>query len=251
MQVRSGWFKNTLIKWFIHRYQVNLDEAIISDIKQYEHFNAFFTRALKPEMRKIAPQAVVSPADGVVSQLGEIHQGCILMAKSQTYQLAQLLGSQPGANYFAQGYGLTIYLSPKDYHRVHMPVSGQLKRMTYIPGTLFSVNEKSVVNIPALLARNERLICYFDTLFGEMAVILIGAIFVGSMQTVWQGKITPPYGKTVKHWDYKSVNIYLNKGEELGRFNMGSTVIVLMPKQASSPFTNTKYQQTIEIGQAL
>lgn len=251
MKIRLKWFKNAIIKWFVKTYQVDLTEAIIEDINQYEHFNAFFSRQLKPKVREIAPHALISPADGVVSQLGTIHQNHILTAKSQAYSLVQLLGSQTEVKKFSQGYSLTIYLSPKDYHRVHMPISGQLKRMIYLPGALFSVNEKSVANIPALLAKNERVICYFDTLLGEVAIILVGAIFVGSMETVWHGCITPPYGKNVKNWDYTSVNIHLNKGEELGRFNMGSTVIMLMGKQENNPFANTDFNQNIKMGQAL
>lgn len=249
--VRIKWFKNGLIRYFIKQYQVNLSEAKLDKIEDYKHFNAFFTRALKTQVRTISTEAIVSPADGKISQLGNIQQGDIFTAKAKSYSLVQLLGEPQKAADFSGGHYLTIYLSPKDYHRVHAPCDSHLMSMAYVPGTLFSVNATSTKSLPTLLAKNERIICYFDSNFGQVAVVLIGAIFVGSMQTVWQGKITPPYGKSSKHWDYSLANIYLKKAEELGRFNMGSTVIVIFTKQASNLFKKVVPEQIVRIGQAL
>lgn len=251
MQIQTPWFKNTLIKWFIKQFKVDLSLANRSQISEYLSFNDFFTRALKPEVRKIAAHGLVCPVDGKVSQLGNIHSGYVLSAKAQPYSVLQLLGQQDKADYYTHGSCITVYLSPKDYHRIHMPCDGQLKSMTYIPGTLFSVNQQSTQNIPALLARNERVICYFDTPYAEMAFVLVGAVFVGSMQTIWHGKITPPYGKKIKHWHYDSVDIRLSKGEELGRFNMGSTILQLLPKQVEDLYTNTKLGDLVQMGQGL
>ena len=251
MQIKVVWFKNALINWFVKKFQVNLSQAQRENTSDYQHFNDFFTRSLKPSVREIATTSLVCPVDGKVSQLGDISTGKIITAKSQHYSLKQLLGISDKADYFANGHYLTAYLSPKDYHRIHMPCDGKLCSMTYIPGTLFSVNEQSTQNIPVLLARNERVVCYFDTEFGQIALVLVGAIFVGSMQTVWHQRITPPYGQSVKQWQYKQVNIELKKGQELGRFNMGSTIILILPRQTDNPFTQIKLNDSVQMGQAL
>ncbi len=226
-------FKNALIKEVVNRYAVDLFEAENPNPNSYGCFNDFFTRALKAEARPIAaePDAVVSPADGKINQAGTIHDGRLLQAKGRDFSLLQLLaGRYDLTAEFAGGSYATIYLSPRDYHRVHMPLSGRLREMIFVPGTLFSVSEATTQLVPGLFARNERVICLFDTVAGPMAVILVGAIFVGSMETVWEGEVRGPAGEPTT-WRYDGGRpIVLKKGEEMGRFNMGSTVITLFGK---------------------
>ena len=229
-QWKAGFLKNLFILYFIHHYGVNIDEIKAFDPKHYANFNEFFTRELKPGVRPIAEnlQAVVSPCDGVISELGEIKDLQLLQAKGHYYQLQDLLGGETElAERFKQGYFMTIYLAPKDYHRVHMPLSGKLEQMIHVPGKLYSVNPATVAAIPNLFAMNERVINIFDTSVGSMAVILVGATNVGSIETVWHGVVTPPARKTIQQWDYETQAIELKKGDEMGRFNMGSTVIIL------------------------
>ncbi len=245
------WLKNFLINKFIAKYKVNLSEAKLENITNYVSFNGFFTRELKNNVRPIGKSNLVSPADGTLSQLGIITNGNIIAAKNKTYSVKQLLTTTDKAQYFIGGNFYTLYLSPKDYHRVHIPIDAKLLSMVYVPGNLFSVNETSINNIPALLARNERLICYFKSDIGEVAIILVGAIFVGSMEVAWQGRITPPYGKKIKTFNYQNNNITLKKGEELGRFNMGSTVIVLLPKSANKTLDYSKIASNILMGEDL
>ncbi|MCS5592561.1 MAG: archaetidylserine decarboxylase [Gammaproteobacteria bacterium] len=247
-RVEIAWLKSAFLRWFVKKYGVNLAEAERENIEDYKHINDFFTRSLKPSARALADTDITSPVDGVVSQAGEIHTGQILQAKSHHYSVQQLLADSASTQ-FDEGQFATIYLSPKDYHRIHMPFDGQLKSMKYIPGDLFSVNQKTADNVDGLFARNERLVCYFETAFGEVAFILVGAILVGSMEVVWEGKITPPYTKSVKEFDYSVKGIKLAKGEEMGRFNMGSTVIILLPKGA--PTMNLLELQSLRMGQAL
>ena len=224
-----------------------MNEAGLKDIKEYKHFNDFFTRSLKAGTRPISESKVVSPVDGVVSQCGNIEGSMIFQAKGKKFSVEALLANSSNDNFYTSF--ATIYLSPKDYHRIHMPFDGILKSMTYSPGNLFSVNKRTVENIDQVFARNERLICYFDTEYGEMALVMVGAIFVGSMETSWEGQVTPPYTKSVKTYDYDSRQIGLSKGEELGRFNMGSTVILLMPK--GSPDLNLETGQILKMGQSI
>lgn len=236
---RSTWkpFKNMLIREVVSRYAVDMFEAENPRPASYPSFNAFFTRALKADARPIAhqPDAVASPCDGKVSQVGHIRQGKMIQAKGHDFELLQLLGGDKElSDTFAGGSFSTIYLSPRDYHRVHMPLSGRLRGMIFIPGDLFSVSETTVQLVPNLFARNERLICGFDTAAGPMLVILVGAIFVGSMETVWAGEVKGP-GDSPSTWLYeKSHKILLKKGEEMGRFNMGSTVITLFARNRTS-----------------
>ena len=183
--------KNTFTSWFVSTYKVNLKEAKLQDINEYKHFNDFFTRALKADSRPISDSKLVSPVDGVVSQFGSIEESLIVQAKGKKFSVEALLADQSKKDLYTSF--ATIYLSPKDYHRIHMPLDGSLKSMKYIPGKLFSVNQNTVNNIDQVFARNERLICYFDTEFGEIALVMVGAIFVGSMETSWEGQITPPY----------------------------------------------------------
>lgn len=229
---RAAWFKNRLIGWFAKQYQVDMSEAQIEDLNAFEHFNAFFTRALKPGARPLeqSPGAVLCPADGAVSQLGKIEHGRIFQAKGHSFSLVELLGGDSErATPFMGGTFATVYLSPKDYHRVHMPLAGTLTEMVYVPGRLFSVNQSTAENVPELFARNERVVCLFDTERGPMAVVLVGAMIVASIETVWAGLVTPPKRslKTFRYDEAARAPIVLDKGAELGRFKLGSTAIVL------------------------
>lgn len=228
------WIKNNLIQWFIGRYQVDMTEAAESEPRLYRSFNDFFTRALQDDARPIAADAhsIVCPADGCINEIGEIEFGRLLQAKGQYFALRDLLGGDPQDEaLFADGSFATVYLSPRDYHRVHMPLSGELQRMIYIPGRLFSVNQTTANNVPNLFARNERLVCIFNTGAGPMAVILVGAMIVAGIETVWSGQVTP-LPRSIQRHDYQagSGNISLQAGEEMGRFKLGSTAIVLFGK---------------------
>jgi len=247
-RIENVWIKNSFTHWFVNKHQVNLAEAERDGISDYVHFNDFFTRALKPQARPISESEIISPVDGVVSQAGQVKDSQILQAKGHHFSLSQLLAGEP-IEKIENGYFATIYLAPKDYHRIHMPFDGKLVSMRYIPGNLFSVNHKTVNNVNGVFARNERLVCLFDTFFGRVAFVLVGAIFVGSMETSWQGQITPPYGKVIKVFDYKEKEFELSKGDELGRFNMGSTVIMLLPETA--PALKLQSGQELKMGQSL
>ena len=246
-KIQIPWIKNRFTSWFVSNYKVNLNEAQLEDIEEYKHFNDFFTRALKDGSRPISDSKVVSPVDGVVSQFGSIKEALIVQAKGKKYSVEALLAENSKNDLYTSF--VTIYLSPKDYHRIHMPVDGSLKSMKYIPGNLFSVNQRTVDDIDQVFARNERLVCYFDSEYGEIALVMVGAIFVGSMETSWEGQITPPYNKSVKTFEYDSRQIKLSKGEELGRFNMGSTVILLLPHNVSK--MNFEFNKTLKMGQSL
>lgn len=227
-------WKNLFIKQIIKFYNVNMDEAVEQDITTYESFNAFFTRALKADARPIsnAVKGIVCPADGEVSQAGIINQGDIFQAKGKSFTATELLGGDVlRAQPFNDGLFTTIYLSPRDYHRLHMPITGTLKEMVHIPGRLFSVNAATTNSVPGLFARNERVACIFDTEVGPMALILVGAIFVSSVETTWHGVVTPPTRREVRSWHYDDNAPIIKIGEEMGRFNMGSTIIVLFAKE--------------------
>ena len=247
-RIKTPWLKNSFTSWFVATYKVNLSEAERENVKDYEHFNDFFTRSLKKTSRPISSLPVISPVDGVVSQAGKINKSEIVQAKGKKYSVSALLDDKSIDTAYFNSF-TTIYLSPKDYHRIHMPCDGDLVSMKYIPGDLFSVNQRTVNGIDQVFARNERLVCFFNTEFGEMAFILVGAIFVGSMETSWEGQITPPYTKSIKTYDYDSRQIELSKGEELGRFNMGSTVILVLPKE--SPKLNLETGQVLNMGQSI
>ena len=246
-RIQASWIKNLFTSWFVSKYKVNLTEALLEDINEYKHFNDFFTRALKDGSRPISDSQLVSPVDGVVSQYGSIKDSLIVQAKGKKYSVESLLAENSKNDLYTSF--VTIYLSPKDYHRIHMPLDGSLKSMKYIPGNLFSVNQRTVDDIDQVFARNERLVCYFDSEYGEIALVMVGAIFVGSMETSWEGQITPPYNKSVKTFEYDSRQIKLSKGEELGRFNMGSTVILLLPHNVSK--MNFEFNKTLKMGQSL
>ncbi len=228
------WIKTTFISLFMKRFGIDLSEAQIEDPDQFETFNAFFTRALKPDARPLeASDAadIACPADGAVSQLGAIRANQVFQAKGHDYSLYDLLGGDSAlASEFTNGQFATIYLSPRDYHRVHMPVTGTLRETRYVPGDLFSVNEATANGVPNLFARNERLVCIFDTEHGPAAVILVGAMIVAGIETVFSGQVTP-LPKQVVTTDYqRTAPITLEKGDELGRFLLGSTVVLLFPE---------------------
>lgn len=224
--------KNRLIRCFINHYKVDMTQALYESYHEYKHFNDFFTRALKEGMRPIAeePNSIACPADGTVSEIGAVEEGRILQAKGHHYSLVDLLGGDTErAKPFINGKFATIYLSPKDYHRVHMPLKGTLSEMIYVPGQLFSVNQTTANNVSGLFARNERVVCLFETEFGKMAVVLVGAMVVASIETVWAGLITPPKRvlKVTQYDQQAREPITLEKGAELGRFKLGSTAIII------------------------
>lgn len=240
------------ITTFSNAFGVNLKEAVNPDPKSYKTFNEFFTRELKPELRPISDSQIVSPVDGTISQFGNIKNGQLLQAKGINYGLNQLLGDNPErTKLFENGQFITIYLSPKDYHRIHMPCSGKLCEQTHVPGRLFSVAKHTVNTIKGIFARNERVIATFDTEYGPMAMILVGAINVAAIETVWAGLITPPKGETVTSKNYKDKEIELQKGEEMGRFNMGSTVILLFADGAPELTEELSVGSSIRLGEKL
>lgn len=227
---KAGRLTTGLIKVFIKQFNVDMSEAKKPDAEDYETFNEFFTRELKEGARpmKATDSQLAYPVDGTVSQLGDIKQDTIFQAKGHNYSLTTLLGGNPElAAPFKNGKFATIYLSPKDYHRIHMPIEGTLTDMIYVPGELFSVNPLTTENVPGLFARNERVVSIFDTPKGKMAMVLVGATIVASIETVWAGTVTPPAGKNVCHWQYPQGEdaITLTKGEEMGRFKLGSTIV--------------------------
>ncbi len=244
-------FKNYIIRRVIDIYKVDMQDAIESRGESYASFNDFFTRQLKAEARPIdSSDGICSPVDGTFSQLGEINNGRIFQAKKHDYSLLELIGGdQRLANEFTNGSFATIYLSPRDYHRIHMPQSGTLRSMTHVPGRLFSVNRETTSQVPRLFARNERLVCIFDGDKGPFAVIFVGAIFVSSMQTVWSGIVTPRREQpTVSHYQLPD-EVSLNKGDEAGRFNMGSTVILLYPENSIAWNENIVPGSAIKMGE--
>ena len=228
---RGGAFTTRLIRWFIDRYRVNMAEAANPDPAAYATFNDFFTRALAPGARPLADAPLVSPVDGAVSQLGLIDGDAIVQAKGHTYTVQALVGGDPElARPFLGGHFATLYLSPKDYHRIHMPCAGRLRRMIHVPGDLFSVNPTTARGVPGLFARNERVVCQFDSEQGPFVLVLVGATIVGSMATVWHGVVNPPRPGAVRDWRYDGEQaVPLDRGAEMGRFLLGSTVVLLFP----------------------
>ncbi len=255
MRLHNKWLKNHLIRWFVRRFDVNLDESEIDDISKFECFNDFFTRALKQGARQLERKDnyLLCPVDGTVSELGVIHDQQLLQAKGQHYDLLALLaGNTTLMRYFSEGSFITLYLSPKDYHRIHMPVDGQLQQMIHVPGDLFSVNQASVRTIPRLFARNERVINIFDTTAGRMALIQVGAIFVSSIETIWHGEVTPPRRRQIQTWNYPpQETLELRQTQEMGRFNMGSTVILLFEKNRIEFAPDVLASQPVFLGQTL
>ncbi|SFR42870.1 phosphatidylserine decarboxylase [Marinobacter gudaonensis] len=250
---RNPALKNRVIKWFIGRYGVDMSEAAEPDPEAYPTFNAFFTRELKPGLRPIAEgeKTLVSPVDGAISQLGQVTGDRVFQAKGQTFSLSELLGGDEATTEpFAGGEFSTIYLAPKDYHRIHMPVAGTLREMIHIPGKLFSVNPVTAENVPNLFARNERVVCLFDTEAGPLAMVLVGAMIVGSVETRWAGVVVPT-SQGVKATRYEGDDArQFAKGEEMGRFRLGSTVILVMPKGSVTWNSDQVAGKTVRMGEA-
>ncbi len=245
-------WKNFLIGQIVRRYQVDMSQAVQTDPLAYQHFNAFFTRKLRPDARRADPDpaALVSPADGRISQSGRIVDGRIFQAKGQEYTAAELLGDEAAATPYRNGRFATIYLSPRDYHRVHMPLAGTLKETVHVPGRIFSVAPFAVEAIPRLFARNERLVCHFEGEHGPFVVVMVGAILVSSVATVWDGLVIPPYASSIRRKSFAGQNISLERFAEMARFNMGSTVILLLP-EGMAELDDLQPQQVVNVGQRL
>jgi len=252
------WFKNSLIKLFIMVFKVDMSLALNTDPESYSSFNTFFTRELSPEARPVSAgkQNIICPVDGAISQIGKItHRNddddTIIQAKGKSYTLKQLLLEDELVNMFSGGEFATLYLSPKDYHRIHMPISGKLSRMIYVPGKLFAVNGHTARVVDAVFAKNERVINIFHTDIGPMAMIMVGALFVGSMETVWAGQITPAKNRIISDTQYPNEDVQLRQGHEMGRFNMGSTVILLFPKDVMQWSTEMVAKKAIVMGESI
>ncbi len=244
-------WKNFLIATVVKNYAVDMREAAQPDARAYASFNAFFTRALTPGARVAPadPRAVACPADGKISQAGAIAEGRLFQAKGFDFTVAELLGDELEAQKYTDGQFATIYLSPRDYHRVHMPLTGTLRESVHIPGRLFSVAPFTVGAVPRLFARNERLVCHFDGEHGPFAVVMVGAMLVSSVETVWSGLEIPPYARTIVRKDWRDKQIRLERFAEMGRFNMGSTVILLLPRIAAP--LRDQAGDVVRVGQAL
>jgi len=227
---RGGASTTRLIRWFVKRYGVDMAEAADPDIAAYPSFNEFFTRALKPGARPLAPADLICPVDGAISQFGRIERDQIFQAKGHRYSTTAMVGGDAAlAKQFDDGHFATLYLSPRDYHRIHMPCDGRLRRMIHVPGALFSVNPTTARGVPGLFARNERVVCVFDGPRGPFVLALVGATIVGSMATVWHGVVNPPRTGTLREWRYDDAPVTLKQGDEMGRFLLGSTVVMLFP----------------------
>jgi phosphatidylserine decarboxylase len=249
---QGGSVTTAAIARFVRRYGVNMDEAANPDVASYSSFNEFFTRPLKASARPLAQTAFVSPVDGAISQCGPIEGDRIFQAKGHSYTTRALVGGDAElAAQYAGGEFATLYLSPRDYHRIHMPCAGRLTRMVHVPGDLFSVNPTTARGVPGLFARNERVVCVFEGEHGPFVMVLVGATIVGSMATVWHGVVNPPREGVLREWRYEMGNIELAQGEEMGRFLLGSTVVMLFPKgtmQFNADWTPTR---AIRMGEAM
>lgn len=253
-ECRISWVKNTFIQQFARHYKVDMGEAKQSDTRQYPDFNSFFTRALRDDVRPICDDnSIASPADGAISQLGAIRSGRIFQAKGHSYSTTELLGGDPElAALFEDGSFATIYLAPRDYHRVHMPCDGKLQKTVYVPGDLFSVNQATAASVPRLFARNERLIALFETPHGPVAAVLVGAMIVAGIETVWSGQETPPLrAVTTRNFVEPPTVVSLQRGQEMGRFKLGSTVILLLPKNTLQWLPELGSGSGLRMGQAM
>ena len=249
---KGGAMTTRLIRWFVGRYNVNMNEALDPDITHYTSFNDFFTRALRPDARPLAKADYVCPVDGRISQFGSIDKDQIFQAKGHNFSTTALVGGDATlAARFDHGSFANLYLSPRDYHRIHMPCDGRLTRMIYVPGELFSVNPTTARGIPGLFARNERVVCVFDTANGPFVMTLVGATIVGSMATVWHGVVNPPRTGQVRDWSYVNDNVVLKQGEELGRFLLGSTVVMLFPKDTVAFNANWQPAGPVQLGEVM
>ena len=249
---RLGGLTTSVIRWFVGRYNVNMAEAANPDVASYTSFNDFFTRALKPGARPLAQADLICPVDGAISQFGPIAKDQVFQAKGHTYSTTALVGGDAAAAArFDNGHFATLYLSPRDYHRIHMPCAGELTRMVHVPGDLFSVNPTTARGVPGLFARNERVVCFFESAHGPFVLVLVGATIVGSMATVWHGQVNPPRTGVLRQWDYAKGQVSLQQGEEMGRFLLGSTVVMLFP-QGPLQF-NPQWSPTrpIQLGEAM
>ena len=249
---RLGGLTTSVIRWFVGRYNVNMAEAANTDIASYTSFNDFFTRALKPGARPLAQADLICPVDGAISQFGPIAKDQVFQAKGHTYSTTALVGGDAAAAArFDNGHFATLYLSPRDYHRIHMPCAGELTRMVHVPGDLFSVNPTTARGVPGLFARNERVVCFFESAHGPFVLVLVGVTIVGSMATVWHGRVNPPRTGVLRQWDYAKGQVSLQQGEEMGRFLLGSTVVMLFP-QGPLQF-NPQWSPTrpIQLGEAM
>ncbi len=249
---RGGPITQAIIRRFVKRFGVNMAEAAHTEIDTYPTFNDFFTRALAPGARPIAQADLVCPVDGAISAFGAIERDQIFQAKGHRYSTRALLGGDAArAAQFDDGHFATLYLSPKDYHRIHMPCAGRLLRMVHVPGELFSVNPATAQAVPGLFARNERVVCIFETTFGPLALVLVGATIVGSMATVWHGVVNPPRPGRLREWDYADRELRLAQGDEMGRFLLGSTVVMLWPKLALRFNADWQPGGAVRLGQAM
>ena len=246
-------WKNFLIRTIVRQYDVDLSEAATADFGAYESFNAFFTRALRDGARPLdpEPEAILCPADGRVSQAGAIDHGRIFQAKGFDFGTGELLGDDARAAPFHDGSFVTVYLSPRDYHRVHMPLAGELVETVHVPGRLFSVAPGPVEGIPRLFARNERLVCHFESALGPFAVVMVGAMLVSGVATVWNGVEIPPYATEILRRDWRGRGIWLKRGAEMARFEMGSTVIVLLPAKLGRFTAALSPEQVVKMGQKI
>ena len=251
-QLRGGASTTAVIRWFIKRYNVNMSEALHEDPSAYATFNDFFTRQLKAGMRPLAQADWICPVDGAVSQLGKIAGDQIFQAKGHHYSTQALLGGDAQlAAQFKNGHFATIYLSPRDYHRIHMPCAGKLLQMVYVPGDLFSVNPTTARGVPGLFARNERVVCVFEGAFGPFVMVLVGATIVGSMATVWHGQVNPPRSGHIRTWNYADQNICLAQGDEMGRFLLGSTIVLLTPPSNLEFLAHWEAGKPTRLGEAM
>ena len=249
---QRGWVTTEIIRRFVRKYRVNMAEALNSDIASYASFNDFFTRALKPGVRPLASADLICPVDGAISQFGPISDDQIFQAKGHRYSTTALLGGNAAlAEKFRHGSFATLYLSPRDYHRIHMPADGRLTQMTLVPGDLFSVNPATARGVPGLFARNERVVCAFEGARGPFVLVLVGATIVGSMATVWHGVVNPPRLPDIKTWNYVDQKVELKRGDEMGRFLLGSTVVVLFPKSALQFNSAWQPTQAICLGESM
>ena len=247
-----GGLTTAVIRRFVARYRVNMAEAANPDIASYATFNDFFTRALKDGARPLADADLICPVDGAISQFGPVAKDQVFQAKGHSYSTTALVGGDAalGAR-FENGHFATLYLSPRDYHRIHMPCAGELTRMIHVPGDLFSVNPTTARGVPGLFARNERVVCVFESDQGPFVLVLVGATIVGSMATVWHGQVNPPRPGTLRQWDYSPGQVRLQKGEEMGRFLLGSTVVMLFPQGPLQFNPQWAPARPIQLGEAM
>lgn len=251
--LEAGKLTTAVIGWFVKRYKVNMLEAVDPNISSYKSFNEFFTRPLKLDARPLEKVDFICPVDGAISQFGKIEADQIFQAKGHYYSTAALLGgNESSARKYQDGHFACLYLSPKDYHRIHMPCDGELQRMTYVPGALFSVNPTTAQGVPGLFARNERVVCeFYSEQHGNFVMVLVGATIVGSMATTWHGLVNPPRSAGIREWSYNDKNIKLKQGDEMGRFLLGSTVVMLFQENSLGFNEAWHAEKSIKLGEVM